>query len=224
MTGQNGEKIEVPPEWWDNAFSPSSCLALVTTIDAEGRVNAAPYGTVTRVCHDPVHIAFTAGMRRDTTLNVQDTGLFTVNLVPHRKEILRKVLVCGLPFKPRIDEFERAGLTALPGRTSPVPLVAECTAHFECKVAWTRNWLHRVMICGSVEAVSVNWDCLDSQGYVRWDKLQPSHYCGSRYGDMFVPIHRDAESVGWSYEGSDEDFVEGRNWRASFTPPRSAWD
>jgi flavin reductase (DIM6/NTAB) family NADH-FMN oxidoreductase RutF len=54
-------KIDVKPEWWDNIFAPSSCLVLITTVDAAGRVNAAAFGTCTRVCHEPMYIAFTCG-------------------------------------------------------------------------------------------------------------------------------------------------------------------
>src|SRR5437879_3597231 len=74
------KKIDVPAEHWDRLFAPSSCLATVTTMDGEGRVNAASYGTCTRVCHDPVHIAFTTGEGKDTYNNVLANGQFVVNL------------------------------------------------------------------------------------------------------------------------------------------------
>ena len=45
-------KIDVRPEWWDNVFAPSSCLVLITTVDRDGAVNAAAFGTCTRVCHE----------------------------------------------------------------------------------------------------------------------------------------------------------------------------
>jgi flavin reductase (DIM6/NTAB) family NADH-FMN oxidoreductase RutF len=53
-------KVDVRPEWWDNIFSPSSCLAIITTVDKAGQVNAAAYGTCTRICHDPMYISFTS--------------------------------------------------------------------------------------------------------------------------------------------------------------------
>ena len=67
-------KIDVRPEWWDNIFAPSSCLVLITTLDAQGRVNAAAYGTCTRVCHDPMYIAFTCGTSKDAYADVEATG------------------------------------------------------------------------------------------------------------------------------------------------------
>ncbi len=104
------KKIDVKPEWWDNVFAPSSCLVLITTVDRENRVNAAAFGTCTRVCHEPMYIAFTCSADRDTTRNVLATGEFVVNVVPFEQAMLDKVLVCGLPFKPGISELEKAGL------------------------------------------------------------------------------------------------------------------
>ena len=78
-------KTDVRPEWWDNIFAPSSCLVIITTVDQQGRVNAASYGTCTRVCHEPMYIAFTCGEGKDTYNNIQTTGEFTVNVVPLKK-------------------------------------------------------------------------------------------------------------------------------------------
>src|SRR5499426_998496 len=88
-------KIDVEPRWWDNVFAPSSCLVLITTVDRQGRVNAAAFGTCTRVCHEPMYIAFTCSADNDTTNNALSTGEFVVNVVPFEQAVLDKVPVCG---------------------------------------------------------------------------------------------------------------------------------
>src|SRR5437868_13284871 len=85
-------KIDVRPEWWDNIFAPSSCLVIITTADRHGRVNAAAFGTCTRVCHDPMYVSFTCGTGKDTYDNVLATGEFTVNVAPFEQAMLDKVL------------------------------------------------------------------------------------------------------------------------------------
>src|SRR5258705_13751112 len=85
------KKIDVKPEWWDNIFAPSSCLTLITTVDGKGRVNAAAFGPCTRVCHDPMYIAFTCSVDKDTTSNVLATAEFVVNVVPFEQAMLDKV-------------------------------------------------------------------------------------------------------------------------------------
>src|SRR6185437_365797 len=68
MTGP--QKLDQPRKYWDRLFAPSSCLAMITTVDTQGRVNAASYGTCTRVHHEPVFIAFTANVGADNANNI----------------------------------------------------------------------------------------------------------------------------------------------------------
>jgi len=207
------QKIDVRPEWWDNIFAPSSCLVIITTVDRDGRVNAASYGTCTRVCHEPMYISFTCSDGKDTCDNVLATGEFVVNVVPFEQDMLDKVLLCGLPFRGGINELEKAGLTAIPSRTLRPPRIAECRSHFECAVEWTKSWLYRRMVCGRVEAVSIDADCITDKGFIVWDRVKPAHYCGMRYQDRFVPAYDKPTRGVWRYDGSDEEFREGEDWR-----------
>jgi flavin reductase (DIM6/NTAB) family NADH-FMN oxidoreductase RutF len=209
-------KTDVAPEHWDSVFAPSSCLTLITTVDGDGRVNAASFGTCTRVCHAPVYIAFTCGTRKDTYRNVLATGEFTVNVVPFEQDMLNRVMICGLPFRYGINELEKAGLTAMPAQKLRPPRIAECRTHFECKVAWTQQWENRLMVCGKVAAVSIDEDCVTPQGAIVWDKVKPAHFCGMPYRDHFVPAYDKPTRGIWQYEGPDEEFREGENWRREF--------
>lgn len=209
-------KIDVKKEWWDNVFAPSSALAVITTVDGKGRVNAASFGTCTRVCHDPVYISFTCGTGKDTCNNVIETGEFTVNLVPFEQAVLNKIVVCGLPFKPGINELEKAKLGQIPARVLRPPRVTECFSHFECKVEWTKPWLHRTMVLGRVEAVSVTEGCMTNDGYLVWDKAKPAHYCGHPYQGSFVPAYDKPTKAYWTYDGKDEEFIDGADWRNAY--------
>jgi flavin reductase (DIM6/NTAB) family NADH-FMN oxidoreductase RutF len=181
-------KIVQPPAWWDRLFAPSSCLAIVTTVDPEGRVNAAAFGTCTRVNHNPVDIAFTCRPNKDTTANVLATGEFVVNLPAFERNILEQVRVVGLPFARGVDELEKAGLTALPSEIVAPPRIAECTRHFECRVEWTKAWSDRVMIVGRVVAASVDEDCVGPEGFLRWEVARSAHFCGASY-NAFVAAY-----------------------------------
>ena len=183
-------KLDVPSEHWDRLFAPSACLVMITTVDGEGQINAASFGTCVRVCHDPVFIAFTVGATKDTCNNVLATGEFVVNVPPFEREILEKVRVVGLEFPPRVNELEKAGLTALASKTVKPPRIAECRSHFECKVEWTKQWLHRVMVVGRVVAASVDEGCVDGNGYIVWEKLKPAHYSGHEYKNGFVAAYQ----------------------------------
>lgn len=179
-------KVAIPEEHWDGVFAPSACLSIETTVDSSGRVNAAAHATTVRVCHSPVYIALTVNDFSHTAENVEATGEFVVNIVSLEPAMLEKVRVVGLPFDKGLNELDRAGLHEMESVAVQAPRIAECKSHFECVVEWTKRWRHRVMVCGRVVAVSMDEDCYDPRGMVRWDKLRPAEYCGAPYGGNFV--------------------------------------
>lgn len=196
-----------PELYWDRLFAPSSCLAVITTVDASGRVNAASYGTCTRVNHNPVYIAFTCRPERDTARNLEEVGEFVVNLPRFDRESLEKVRVIGLPFARGVSELEKAKLTELASETVRPPRIVECPRHFECKVEWTKDWMGRRMVVGKVTAASVDQDCVDENGFVIWDRVKSAHFCGAPYHNMFVAAY-ETMSVGVPYEGPEVEAFE----------------
>ena len=213
----NHLKLDQPRKYWDRLFAPSSCLAMITTVDQKGRVNAASYGTCTRVKHEPVCIAFTANIGSDTAKNVLDSGEFVVNLPSFDRESLEKVRIVGLPFASDVNELEKAGLTALASKTMKAPRILECPRHFECKVEWTKAWSGRLMVVGALVAASVNADCVDEHGNILWDVVKPAHYCGAPYGGMFVAAY-ETMAVDLPYDGPEVVEFHKRE-RAMFKEP-----
>lgn len=214
------QKIDVQAANWDHVFSPTSLLALITTVDQQGRINAAPFGSCIRVTHDPVDIAFTvnrggigkvqrlAGQSwtHDTCDNVLATGEFVVNVVPFEKAVIEKTMMCGLPFRPGLNELEKTGLSWLEAKTVKPPRIAQCHAHFECRVLWTRDWDHRMMVVGRVSAVSVDEGCLDERGWPLLDRIKPVHFCQGKVVPAWQVL-----SVPWEYTGSRADLVDAFN-------------
>lgn len=176
-------KIAQPEAWWDRLFAPSSALAIVTTVDADGAVNAASFGTCTRVNHNPVDIAFTCRPGKDTSRNVLETREFVVNLPPFEREALEAVRIVGLPFTRGVNELEKAGLHELPALALKPPRIAECTRHFECRLEWFHEWSDRVMFVGRVVAASTGEDRADAEGYVRWEKARFAYFAEASFND-----------------------------------------
>ncbi|WP_342363319.1 flavin reductase family protein [Terrarubrum flagellatum] len=111
-------------------------IALVTTIDAQDAVNAAPFSFFNCLSADPAILALgveyrPTGAQKDTGRNVRETLSFTVNIVSDA--IVEKMNVCAVPFEPGIDELVQAGLTAKPGVKVPCPWIGEAPAAFECR-------------------------------------------------------------------------------------------
>lgn len=181
--------VDVVPEHWDRLYAPSSALAVVTTVDATGNVNAAALGACVRIAHDPVAIMFTIGIGRDTANNVLATGEFVVNIPSFEPSELRALCMTGADLAPGENELDHAGLTALAGRVVRPPRIAEYSRHFECRVLWNTQWRDRLTIVGEVVAASCSPDVIDADGMLRWDVARPATYCGGPYGLTFAPSY-----------------------------------
>lgn len=110
-------------------------IALVTSIDEAGVVNAAPFSFFNVFSEEPAlivlglqHKADTAP--KDTTRNIAKSGVFCVNLVD--EALAEAMNVCAINFPPGESEIDAAGLTLRTG-TGPVPYIAEAPFALECR-------------------------------------------------------------------------------------------
>ncbi|MFD2740403.1 flavin reductase family protein [Sulfitobacter aestuarii] len=132
-------------------------IAWVTTIDEEGRPNAAPFSFFNVLSSDPAILALGvenyADMRfKDTGRNIRNTEEFTVNIVGH--DNLDAMNVTAVPFAPGVSEIEEAGLTMLPGEFVSCPQIAEAPVRLECRRHVTLNiGKSREIILGEVLAM-----------------------------------------------------------------------
>jgi flavin reductase (DIM6/NTAB) family NADH-FMN oxidoreductase RutF len=142
-------------------------IALVTTVDLEGRVNAAPFSFFNCLSADPPILALGVenhpDMRfKDTGLNIRLTEVFTVNIVSHA--IAQAMHVCGVAFPPEQDELKAAGLTAMPGRTVASPWIREAPAAFECRRHVTLELgKSRQIILGEILFAHYHSDVVDAE-------------------------------------------------------------
>ncbi|TAT84754.1 flavin reductase family protein [Rhizobium ruizarguesonis] len=111
-------------------------IALVTTVDEHGRINAAPFSFFNCLSADPPIVAI--GVENHADMSLKDTGhnirmteVFTVNIVSFA--IAEAMHVCGAKYPRGVDELKEAGLTAMPGEKVASPFIAEAPAAFECR-------------------------------------------------------------------------------------------
>ncbi|WP_434710610.1 flavin reductase family protein [Rhizobium sp. YTUHZ045] len=111
-------------------------IALVTTVDEHGRINAAPFSFFNCLSADPPILAI--GVENNADMSFKDTGhnirlteVFTVNIVSFA--IAEAMHVCGAKYPRGVDELKQAGLTAIPGAKVASPFIAEAPAAFECR-------------------------------------------------------------------------------------------
>src|ERR1700674_947017 len=94
-------------------------IALATTVDAAGNVNAAPFSFFNAVSSVPpvVVLGISPGDSagdgwKDTERNIRETGEFVVNLVD--EALAERMNICAVDFPSAVGELEKAGLTPVP--------------------------------------------------------------------------------------------------------------
>ncbi|MCR8958776.1 flavin reductase family protein [Variovorax sp. S2] len=115
-----------------NALIAPRPIGWISSRDAQGRVNLAPYSFFNAFNYDPPIIGFSSIAWKDSVQNASETREFVWNLVT--RELGEKMNETSAPHPHGVDEFPLAGLTAVPGRMVNVPRVAESRAAMECKV------------------------------------------------------------------------------------------
>jgi len=142
-------------------------IALITTADKQGRINAAPMSFVMPVEMDPPILVLSTGYDGDTYHNIHETGEFVVNTVT--EDIKKQMWICGKSFPRGVNELEKAGLHWEPSEKVKPPRVVECPANFECKLDWTHEGPEYVVLAGRVVAVNVR------KGVLKGGRLDAEH-------------------------------------------------
>jgi len=113
-------------------------IGWVTSLDAEGRVNLAPFRFFNAMSEDPPTVAFSPSGRKpdrpikDTRANIEATKEFVCNLATWDLREAMNATSATLP--AGVDEMQAAGLTAAPSRLVRPPRVAESPTQLECRL------------------------------------------------------------------------------------------
>ncbi len=112
-------------------------IAFISSQSEAGLLNLAPFSFFNGVCYDPptisVSIARFAGeKRKDSLVNIEETGEFVVNLV--NRDIAEAMNKTAAEYPTEVNEFEIAGLTPVLSERVNVPRVKESPVSLECKL------------------------------------------------------------------------------------------
>jgi flavin reductase (DIM6/NTAB) family NADH-FMN oxidoreductase RutF len=124
------------------------CTVLISTVDGEGKANAAPFSFVTPVSVDPPLLLFAATPARHTLANARETGDFVLNLVP--EELLDRMWVCAKAFPKGTSEIDEAGLTERKSRHVKAPSIEECAGWIECRLEFEKEAGDHILVVGRV--------------------------------------------------------------------------
>ena len=157
-------------------------IGWISTVDAAGRINVAPFSFFNLLSYDPPFVMFSAGTHevdggtKDTVENIRTTGEFVYNMATWaQKDQMNQT---ALIVERGVDELHAAGLEAEPARLVRPPLIKGSPVHFECRLHQIVDLPGRVpssnhhVVIGHVIAVHID-DAALTDGRVDVVKMRP---------------------------------------------------
>ncbi len=163
-------------------------IAWISSIDAEGRPNLAPFSFFNTFGANPPVVVFSPTLRRDgtskdTLANVRATGEFVVNLAV--EGLAEEVNSSSAEYERGQSEAERLGLELVPSVKVKPPRVAKSPAHLECRVMQIigigEGAISANLVIGEVVLIHVDESVMNGAGAVDPRKLRAIARLGGDY-------------------------------------------
>jgi flavin reductase (DIM6/NTAB) family NADH-FMN oxidoreductase RutF len=128
------ESIELQVMWHIDALIQPFPITLVTSIDGQGRINAAPYSLVVPFCSSPENpqMQLITSNMWHTAKNIEETGEFVLNY-PSAHQI-KEITEMARYYPEGINELNYTSFTTMPSKWVRPPKIVECYQHIECRV------------------------------------------------------------------------------------------
>jgi flavin reductase (DIM6/NTAB) family NADH-FMN oxidoreductase RutF len=172
-------------------------ICFASTVDADGRPNLSPFSFFNVFGSNPPLCIFSPARRgtnnstKDTYHNAKDTGEVVINVVTYA--MVQQMSLSSSEYPPGVNEFEKAGFTAVPSELVKPFRVKESPAQLECRVKQVIETgdgpgAGNLIIC-EVVLMHVNEEVLDAGGRVDQRKIDLVARMG---GDWYCRAHGDA--------------------------------
>ena len=166
-------------------------IAWVSSVDADGVRNLAPFSYFMAITDTPPTIAFSCSARgagkKDTLRNVEATGEFVVNITDD--DCADAMNLSSGDYPPDVDEFAVTKLTALPSAVVKAPRVSEAPINMECKLVRILPVGRKAnLVLGEIVQWHVRDDVYDAAtGRLDMHRLRP---VGRLCGNLYSHIHQ----------------------------------
>ncbi|WP_417270078.1 flavin reductase family protein [Celeribacter sp.] len=143
-----------------NAIVSPRPIGWISTRSADGHDNLAPYSFFNAVAYEPPQVMFASTSRKDTLTNIEQTGVFCVNIVGAEAAHVMNLSSAALAHHE--DEFAHSGAMRADCGEIACARVANAPASLECKLtqvvrlAGAENYA----IFGEVVGIHLRDDCV----------------------------------------------------------------
>lgn len=107
-------------------------VTVITTIDASGVANAAPYSCVMPILRPLDFIAIASALSRDTLHNIRANSEFVVNIMGRPR--FREAMQTAKNYPPGVNELETVGLDTTPSKKVAPPRIKDALGWIEAVI------------------------------------------------------------------------------------------
>jgi flavin reductase (DIM6/NTAB) family NADH-FMN oxidoreductase RutF len=172
-------------------------IAFASTVDRDGNVNLSPFSYFNCFGANPPVLIFSPARRgRDNTTkhtyeNILEVPEVVIHIVNY--PIVQQMSLASSEYPRGVNEFVKAGFTAVPSLKVTPPRVKEAPVAFECKVMQViptgeKGGAGNLVIC-HVIMMHVKEEVLDDSGRIDPFKLDAVARLG---GELYCRVHGDA--------------------------------
>ena len=193
-------------------------IAFASTLDQDGNANLAPFSFFNVFSANPPILVFSparsgrTGQSKDTFNNAKAVPEVVINVVNYN--MVHQMSLASSPYAPGIDEFVKAGFTALASQKVAPFRVAEAPVQFECKVQQIielgqEGGAGNLIICEVVQ-MHIHEDLLNENGLIDQHKIDlvarmgGDWYCRANTESMFE-IKKPITTCGIGYDALPQD-------------------
>ncbi|MFM7644550.1 MAG: flavin reductase family protein [Flavobacteriales bacterium] len=193
-------------------------IAFASTLDADGRANLAPFSFFNVFSANPPVLVFSparsgrTGQSKDTFNNAKAVPEVVINVVNY--PMVHQMSLASSPYAPDVNEFVKAGFTALASEKVKPFRVAEAPVQFECKIQQIielgqDGGAGNLIICEVVQ-LHIQENLLTENGLIDQHKIDlvarmgGDWYCRANNQSMFE-IKKPITTCGIGYDALPQD-------------------
>jgi len=156
------KEAKIKPFWYSDIWLFPKIITIITTLDENGRVNAAPYSHIMQYDVMPKNPRMIVGFRQSshTFENILKTGEFVVNCCT--ADHLDDMMDTARFWPEGVNELEHTNFTPIPSKKLKPPSLEECPQIAECTVDQIiRLDKSSGIVIGKIEALVFDEELID---------------------------------------------------------------
>ncbi|GAB3178964.1 flavin reductase family protein [Telluribacter humicola] len=180
-------------------------IAFASTVDAQGVVNLSPFSFFNYMGIDPPILVFAPNRRgrdnahKHTALNIREVPEVVINLVDYA--MVEQVSLASAEFERGVNEFTKAGFTAIPSERVSPPRVRESPVQFECKVLEVKEIGSMVLVIAQVVLAHFSEALFSEDGQIDqrrtdWVARMGADYYARATGEALFEVPRPQMGIG----------------------------